>query len=96
MSDNSKWTLGLIGGLTLFILVAIPFWVIWLPFYLILKVIVSIWQPYFYRKQSEVWNKHYQECLRKGIYIDYPPREGTLLGIRPWGSKIDDDESDLL
>jgi hypothetical protein len=91
MSDNSKWTFGMIGGLTLFILVAIPFWVIWLPFYIILKVIVSIWQPYFYRKQSEAWNKYYQECLRKGIYIDYPPREGTLLGIRPWRSKIDDE-----
>ena len=70
MSDNSKWTFGKIGGLTLFILIAIPFWVIWLPFYIILKVIVSIWQPYFYRKQSEAWNKYYQECLRNCLKLE--------------------------
>lgn len=91
ISDNFKRILGDISEFALFILL----WIITLPFYLILKTIVTIWQPYFYRKQKAAWNKYYQDCLRKGIFVDYPPREGTLFGvIRPWGSKIDEDEDD--
>lgn len=55
--------------------------------YVIVRTIVTIWQPYFYKKQSNDWNSIYQEYLRKGIYIDYPPRVGRLFGIPPWGYK---------
>lgn len=96
MFDNSKCALSKIRDFSLFIFIGIPLWILCLPFYLILKVIVTIWQPYFYRKQSEAWNKHYQDCRRKGIFIDFPPREGTLFGVRPWGSKIEDEDDDLL
>ena len=73
----------------LFIILALPFWIIFLPFYLIIKTIVTIWQPYFYKKDSEQFNEAYQKALSKGIHIDYPPSVGKLFGIGSWGMKDD-------
>ena len=63
---------------------ALPFKLILSPFWIIIKTIVTIWQPYFYKKGIERWDKKSQKYRRKGILIDYPPRYGTLLGIGPW------------
>lgn len=79
--------LRLIILIPLIIIKDIIFWIIFLPFYLIIKLIVTIWQPYFFRKDSEKFNKAYLEARSKGIYIDYPPSVGKLFGIGPWGKK---------
>lgn len=68
-------------------LIVFPIGLLFLSICIILKKIATIWQPYFYKKQSKEWNKHYQECLKKGIYIDYPPSYGTFLGVEPWFKK---------
>ena len=93
------------------IFIILPLYTIALPFVVIIKTIVTIWQPYFYKvslrdyeKENDKWNEHYRECLQKGIYIDFPPRQpeyGTFLGIAPWGKKsfkslFDDDDVDEL
>ncbi len=85
--EKSQWTLETLGCAVVFTIVAIPFWIVLGPFYLILRTIVTIWQPYFYKKEQESWRKSCQEAARHGDYIDYPPTEGTLLGIGPWNSK---------
>lgn len=85
--EKSQWTLKTLGCAVVFIIFAIPVWVVWGPFYLIIRTIVTIWQPYFYKRQHDSWNEAYQEALRNGVYIDYPPTEGTLFGIGPWNSK---------
>lgn len=64
--DNKITTFGCIVLLTI---VAIPFWIVWGPIYLILRTIVTILQPYLYKRQSIEWNKSYQENLKHGIYI---------------------------
>lgn len=71
----------------IFAIIAIPFWILFGPIYIILKTIATIWQPYFYKKQSEKWDRQYQECQEKGIWIDYPPSYGTFLGVKPWSAK---------
>lgn len=83
MASNSKWTIDTAFLAIIFIIVAIPVWIICGPFYVIIKTIATIFQPYFYKKQSEKWNKYYQECLKKGMYVDYPPSYGTFCGIGP-------------
>lgn len=69
------------------IIAGIPLWIIFSPFYLIIKLIVTIWQPYFYRKDLEKFNIEYQEALLQGIHIDFPPSVGKLFGIGPWGKQ---------
>ena len=88
MNSNLDWMQ--IIGIFLFVLVAIPFWICYLPFYLVFKTVVTIWQPYFYRKQCKEWNRRYQEYLKKGIHIDSSPEVGRLFGIEPWGYKKND------
>lgn len=75
--------------IALLLVIGIPFLITFAPVYLILRTIVTIWQPYFYKKEQENWRKACQEAARNGEYIDYPPAEGTLFGIRPWGSDSD-------
>lgn len=87
--EKSQWTFKTLGCAVVFTIVAIPFWIVWVPFYLIIRTIVTIWQPYFYKKKQESWRKACQEAARSGEYIDYPPTMGTLFGIRPWGSDFD-------
>lgn len=87
MTSKSNWTIGMVFAAILLTILALPFWIIFGPFYIILKTIATIWQPYFYKKQSEKWDKYYQECLKKGIYVDYPPTYGTFLGVGPWFKK---------
>lgn len=67
-----------------FVVFGIPLWLIFGPFYLLIKIIVTVFQPYILRVQKKQWNKYYNECLRKGIYIDYPPSVGKLFGIGPF------------
>ena len=91
------------------IFIILPLYIIALPFVVIIKTIVTIWQPYFYKvslrdyeEEDDKWNEQYQEYLQKGIYVDFPPRRpeyGTFLGIAPWGKKsfkslYDDDDDD--
>ena len=91
------------------IFIILPLYIIALPFVVIIKTIVTIWQPYFYKvslrdyeEEDDKWNEHYQECLQKDIHVDFPPRRpeyGTFLGIAPWGKKsfkilYDDDDDD--
>lgn len=94
------------------IFIILPLYSIALPFVVIIKTIVTIWQPYFYKvslrdyeEEDDKWNEHYQECLQKGIHVDFPPRRpeyGTFLGIAPWGKKSfkslfdDDDDNELI
>lgn len=87
MDSNSNWTIMTAFFAIIFTIIAIPFWILYGPFCIIIKTIATIGQPYFYKKQSEKWNKHYQECLKKGIWIDYPPSYGTFLGEGPWFKK---------
>ena len=91
------------------IFIILTLYIICLPFVVVIKTIVTIWQPYFYKvslrdyeKEDDKWNEHYRECLQKGIHVDFPPRRpeyGTFLGIAPWGKKsfkslYDDDDDD--
>lgn len=87
MKGQSHWTFKTVCGAILLTLIALPFWLIWGPFYIIIRTIVTIWQPILYKKQSAKWNKAYQENLEEGIHIDYPPTEGTIMGIGPWKIK---------
>lgn len=84
MPIESRWTLKTATAVLIFTIIALPFWMIWGPIYVIIRTIVTIWQPYLYRIQSERWNELYQEQIRKGIFIDYPPAQGTIFGIGPW------------
>lgn len=79
-----NWIIKTVFIVIIIIFIGIPFWILFGPFYIIIKTIVTIWQPYFHKKQSEKWNKLYQEYRMKGIYIDYPPSCGTFLGVGPW------------
>ncbi len=94
MASNCNWTKKL-SELFFFIIITIPFWIIFSPFYIILKTIATALQPYLFKIQRKTWNKRYQECLKKGIHIDYPPSYGTFLGIAPWGKKEFNDLDDL-
>lgn len=84
-------------------------WIVMLPFIIIIKTMVTIWQPYFYKsslkyyeERREEWNHIASEYFKKGIYIDYPPTKpeyGSFLGIGPWRKKsfwslLDEDEED--
>ena len=72
-------------------------WTVMLPFIIIIKTVVTIWQPYFYKsslkyyeKRRKEWNHTASECFKKGILIDYPPTKpeyGSFLGIGPWNKK---------
>ncbi len=75
-----------IGTIMAMILV-LPFVLLMTPFIVIIKTVVTIWQPYFFKRDSQRFDEYYQECLRKGIYIDFPPKYGTFLGIGPWGKQ---------
>lgn len=85
---KSHWTIKTASIAIIITIIAsplwIPFWILWGPIYLIFKTIVTIWQPYFFKKQSIKWDKLYQENRKQDIFIDYPPTEGKLLGIGPW------------
>lgn len=87
MASSKNWTTKTAFGVIIFIIIAIPFWILFSPFYIILKTIATILQPYLLKKQSEKWNKEYQECRKKGVYIDYPPSYGTFFGVTPWFKK---------
>lgn len=66
-----------------FVIIAIPFWIIMGPFILIYKLLEALLQPYLLKKQTEEWNKMYQEKLKQGIHIDYPPTKGSLIELLP-------------
>lgn len=51
MDSNSIWTIDAVLIAIIFITIGIPLWIIWGPFYVIIKTIVTIWQPYFYKKK---------------------------------------------
>lgn len=87
MASNSNWTFKTVSFAVIFTIIAIPFWILFGPIYIILKTIATVWQTYLFKKQSGKWDKEYQECLKKGIYIDYPPSYGTFLGVAPWFKK---------
>ena len=83
-------------GFLIVILLTIE-WIVMLPFIIIIKTIVTIWQPYFYKsslkyyeERRKEWNHIASECAKKGIYIDYPPTKpeyGSFWGIGPWNKK---------
>lgn len=73
---------------SILMLIVFPIGLLFLPICIILKTIATIWQPYFYKKQSKECNKHYQEYRKKGICIDYLPSYGTFWEC-PLGSKKD-------
>lgn len=83
-AEDTPWTLKTASFALIFTIIAIPFWVVYAPIYVIIKTLATVFQPYLYKKQRDEWNKMYQEYLKKGIHIDYPPTEGTLFGIGPW------------
>ena len=68
-----------------------------LPFIIIIKTVVTIWQPCFYKsslnyyeERRKEWNHIASEYCKKGIHIDYPPTKpkyGSFLGIGPWYKK---------
>lgn len=88
MDSNSNWTIETAFFAIIFTIIAIPFWILYGPFYIIIKTIATIGQPYFYKKELKKWHKHYQG-LKNGIYVDYPPPPsyGTFLGVGPWFKK---------
>ncbi len=73
--------------LGLLIPIAILFHLITFPFYLVIRTVVTVWQPYFYKRSRDKLTKHWIDELENGVDIDYPPRVGTLFGIPPWGYK---------
>ena len=55
-----------------------------LPIILLVKVIDIVIQPYLYKKATKNWNLLYQENLKKGICIDYPPEYGKVSIMDLW------------
>ena len=52
------------------IFIILPLYIIALPLAVLIKTIVTICQPYFYKvslrdyeEEDDKWNEHYQECL---------------------------------
>lgn len=80
-------TLGTWGIIILLIIIS-P---IWGPIYVLIKTIVTIWQPYFKRQCYLEWHKEVNRIAKKMgkkyIYADYPPTVGTFCGIGPWNRK---------
>lgn len=87
MDSNSNWTIKTAFFAIIFTIIAIPFWILYGPFCIIIKTIATIGQPYFYRKELKKWYKDNQEYIKKGIYVDEPPSYGTFLGVGPWFKK---------
>lgn len=83
MTSNSKWKKVKSFFIVIGAIIAIPLYILLLP---IIKTIVTIMEPYLYRKQTEKFDKVYQEYRKKDIYIDFPPEHGTLWEIGPWVS----------
>lgn len=82
MTSNSKWKKVKSFFIVIGAIIAIPVYILLLP---IIKTIVTIIEPYLYRRQTEGFDKSYQGWLRK-VYIDFPPIHGTLWEIGPWFS----------
>lgn len=89
MDSNSIWTIDAVLIAIIFITIGIPLWIIWGPFYVIIKTIVTIWQPYFYKKKLDKWEQACQESLKGDEVpdIEDPPSYGTFWGIGPWFKK---------
>lgn len=99
MTKKTEWPISTRCAVAVVIIIAIPFWVIFGPFILIYNLIEAILQPYLLKKQTKEWNEMYQECLKRGIYIDYPPTRGPLIELLPLKWLIgeeDDEEIDFL
>lgn len=88
MVSNSIWTIDAVLIAIIFITIGIPLWIIWGPFYVIIKTIVTIWQPYFYKKELDKWEQGCPE-IEADELPDYedPPSYGTFWGIGPWFKK---------
>ena len=55
-----------------------------LPIILLVKVIDKVFQPYLYKRATYNFNLLYQENLKKGIWIDYPPEYGKVSIMDLW------------
>ncbi len=75
-----------------FKIILFPFILLFLPFTLILKTIVTIGQPYFLNKSQNQWLEFHRKLTKKGGSVDYPPKVGTIFGVKPWGYSDDKDE----
>lgn len=95
MSDKTEWTFHARYAAFAFTLIAIPLWIILGPIFITYKLIESILQPCFLKKQKKEWDKMYQEYLKKGIYIDYPPTRGSLIGLLQLNKWIIEDDEDF-
>lgn len=80
-----------------FTLIAILFWLLLCPIFLLYSLVETVLQPYLLKKQTKEWDEMYQNCLTQGIYIDYPPMRGSLIKEMPlkWlFDRIDEDEDE--
>lgn len=58
---DTPWTLKTASFALIFTIIAIPFWLVCAPIYVIIKTLATVFQPYLYKKQSDEWNEMYQE-----------------------------------
>ncbi len=65
-------------------LIILLYRIVFLPCTIIIKTIVTIWQPYFHNRSQKQWIKIHRRFIERGGYADYPPEVGTLFGITPW------------
>lgn len=80
-----------------FTLIASLFWLLLGPIFLLYRLVEIVLQPYLLKKQTKEWNEMYQNCLKQGICIDYPPTRGSLIKELPlkWlFDRIDEDEEE--
>lgn len=50
------------------------------PLYLVIRTIVTIGQPLFYKIEMAVWKRKQKE----GVFVGPIPRYWTIMGIPPW------------
>lgn len=76
--------------------VALIIFALFLPLYVVIRTIVTIGQPLFYKIDSMRFNRYCKKMAKKGIhYINlHPPCYGTLMCIPPWNVKdeVEDDD----
>lgn len=95
MSEKSRWSILTICKISILILIAIPFWILFGPYVIIYKLVETILQPYLLRKQCEEWDERYQDSLKQGVLIDYPPKHGSLMKALPLKWLFNDEDEDL-
>ena len=91
----ARWNILTICKIGILMLIAILFWVLFGPLILIYKLVETMLQPYLLRKQCKEWDEMYQECLKQGIHIDYPPTRGSLMKELPLKWLFDDEDEDF-